>query len=34
MMRLMVLFVMVIAVKYFFSGLKPIILDIMNQAAR
>ena len=34
MMRLMGLIVMVIAVEFFFSGLKPIILDIMNQAAR
>ena len=30
MMRLMGLIVMVIAVEFFFSGLKPIILDIMN----
>jgi len=34
MMRLMGLIVMVIAVEFFFSGLKPIILDIMNQATR
>ena len=34
MMRLMGLIVMVIAVEFFFSGLKPIILDIMHQAAR
>ena len=34
MMRLMGLIVMVIAVEFFFSGLKPIILDIINQAAR
>jgi multiple antibiotic resistance protein len=30
MMRLMGLIVMVIAVEFFFSGLKPIILDIIN----
>ncbi|MFK5959359.1 MAG: NAAT family transporter [Lutibacter sp.] len=30
MMRLMGLIVMVIAVEFFFSGLKPIIIDIMN----
>lgn len=30
-MRLMGLIVMVIAVEFFFSGLKPIILDILNQ---
>lgn len=30
MMRLMGLIVMVIAVEFFFSGLKPIILDILN----
>jgi len=30
MMRLMGLIVMVIAVEFFFSGLKPILLDIMN----
>ena len=30
MMRLMGLIVMVIAVEFFFSGLKPIVLDIMN----
>jgi len=31
MMRLMGLIVMVIAVEFFFSGLKPIILDILNE---
>lgn len=30
-MRLMGLIVMVIAVEFFFAGLKPIIIDIMNQ---
>jgi multiple antibiotic resistance protein len=30
MMRLMGLIVMVIAVEFFFSGLKPIIIDILN----
>ena len=33
MMRLMGLIVMVIAVEFFFSGLKPIILDILNSQA-
>lgn len=32
MMRLMGLIVMVIAVEFFFSGLKPILLDILNSA--
>lgn len=31
MMRIMGLIVMVIAVEFFFSGLKPIILDILNE---
>jgi len=30
MMRIMGLIVMVIAVEFFFSGLKPIILDILH----
>ena len=30
MMRLMGLIVMVIAVEFFFSGLKPILIDILN----
>jgi multiple antibiotic resistance protein len=33
MMRLMGLIVMVIAVEFFFSGLKPIIIDIINTSA-
>jgi multiple antibiotic resistance protein len=33
MMRLMGLIVMVIAVEFFFSGLKPILIDILNEAA-
>ena len=32
MMRLMGLIVMVIAVEFFFSGLKPIVIDIIRQA--
>ncbi len=34
MMRLMGLIVMVIAVEFFFSGLKPILIDIIKQAIR
>jgi len=34
MMRLMGLIVMVIAVEFFFSGLKPIIIDIINASAK
>lgn len=30
MMRIMRLIVMVIAVEFFFSGLKPILIDILN----
>ena len=32
MMRLMGLIVMVIAVEFFFSGLRPIIIDIWSEA--
>jgi multiple antibiotic resistance protein len=33
MMRLMGLIVMVIAVEFFFSGLKPILIDILSEAS-
>ena len=34
MMRLMGLIVMVIAVEFFFAGLKPIVLDIIEAAGK